>query len=170
MSWCFKHWSERMEKLRVVLAYKREDGAMPWGPVWDTNLAAVSVLKDTSMVYVAWFENYFQRILSFYFSGSAYNYIYSPNAFIYSLRNYYGYGYFKNDVTNPSYATYSHSGYGPTFGSGHDIYLSDNAGYNYNNYFSCSGYNDRYCDNYLWVGSYNFCPSNAEVYYEAFSS
>ncbi|XP_067041439.1 uncharacterized protein [Acropora muricata] len=102
--------------------------------------------------------------------GSAYNYIYSPNAFIYSLRNYYGYGYFKNDVTSPSHATYSHSGYGPTFGSGHDIYLADNAGYNYNSYFSCSGYNDRYCDNYLWVGSYNFCPSNAEVYYEAFSS
>ncbi|XP_015767027.1 PREDICTED: uncharacterized protein LOC107345791 [Acropora digitifera] len=102
--------------------------------------------------------------------GSASNYFYSSNAFIYSLRNYYGYGYFKNDVTSPHHATYNKYGYGPTFGGGHDIYIADNAGSNYNSYFYCWGYNDRYCDNNLWTGSSSFCPHDAEVYYEAFSS
>ena len=133
-------------------------------------MAAVSLLKDAIMIRVTWCENYFQRILSFYFSGSPYSYIYSSNAFIYSLKNNYGYGYFKNDVTSPVYATYSQYGYGPTFGGGHDIYIADNAGSNYNSYFNCHSYNDRYCNNYLWTGSNTFCPDNVEVYYEAFST
>lgn len=102
--------------------------------------------------------------------GSASNYFYSSNAFIYSLRNYYGYGYFKNDVTGPHHATYNNYGYGPTFGGGHDLYIADNAGSNYNSYFNCYSYNDRYCNNNLWTGSSSFCPHDAEVYYEAFSS
>lgn len=96
-------------------------------------------------------------------------YTQSSNAFIYSLRNNYGYGYFKKDVTYSSYATYSYYNYGPTFGAGHDIYLADNAGYNYYNYFRCQSYRSPYCSSYVWTGSYNFCPNNAEVYYEAFA-
>ena len=107
-------------------------------------------------------------IISFYFPGSN-GYTQSSNAFIYSLRNNYGYGYFKKDVTYSSYATYSYYNYGPTFGAGHDIYLADNAGYNYYNYFSCQSYRSPYCSSYVWTGSYNFCPNNAEVYYEAFA-
>jgi len=97
-------------------------------------------------------------------------YLSSSKAFIYSLRNNYGYGYFKNDVTSSSSATYSYYTYGPTFGGGHDIYIADNAGFTYSNFFSCSSYNDLYCNNYIWTGNNNFCPSNIEVYYEAFST
>jgi len=102
-----------------------------------------------------------------FFSGSS-GYIYSSNAFIYSLKNYYGYGYFKKDVNNNyGSATYSYYSYGPTFGSGHDIYISDYAGSNYNSYFSsCGSYTSPYCDSYIWTGSYNFCPHEGEVYYE----
>lgn len=102
----------------------------------------------------------------FVLSGYGY-YQYSSNTFIYSLRNYYHYGYFKNDINGyHGYATYSYYSYGPTFGGGHDIYIADNAGYNYYSYFSCSTYTSPYCDNYLWVGSYNFCPDELEVFYE----
>ena len=102
-------------------------------------------------------------------SGSA-GYQYSTNTFLYSLKNYYGYGYFKKDIDN-SYglATYSHYDYLPTFGS-HDLYIADNAGYNTNSYFAdCQQYRSPYCDNYLWVGSRygnNFRPDELEVYYE----
>ena len=111
----------------------------------------------------------FQIIPLIYFSGSS-GYISSSKAFIYSLKNYYGYGYFKNDVTTSSYATYSYYNYGPTFGGGHDIYIANNAGSTYGNYFNCHSYNDRYCNNYIWTGSNRFCPSNVEVYYEALST
>ncbi|KAM7439996.1 hypothetical protein ABFA07_010748 [Porites harrisoni] len=96
---------------------------------------------------------------------------YSTNTFIYSLKNYYGYGYFKNDVNaNYRYATYSYYNYFPTFGVGHDIYIADNAGYNYNSFFNCgcstyaSPYSYCYCS--MWTGSNTFCPDELEVFYE----
>ena len=94
---------------------------------------------------------------------------YSTNTFIYSLRNYYGYGYFKKDVnTNYVYATYTWNGYGPTFGGGHDIYIADDVGNNYNSYFYCHcySYTSPYCDCHMWTGNNNFCPDELEVYYE----
>ena len=106
--------------------------------------------------------------MHFFISGSA-GYQYSTNTFIYSLKNYYGYGYFKKDVnTNYWYATYSYYSYGPTFGGGHDIYIADNAGNNYNSYFNCRcySYTSPYCNCYMWTGSNNFCPSELEVYNE----
>lgn len=93
--------------------------------------------------------------------------MYSTNAFIYSLKNYYGYGYFKNDVnTNYECATYNYYHYGPTFGNGHDIHIADYASSNYNSYFGCNMYYSPYCDNYLWTGSNTFNPNEVEVYYE----
>ena len=96
-------------------------------------------------------------------------YQYSTNTFIYSLRNYYGYGYFKKDVNRYyRYATYSYYNYGPTFGGGHDIYIADNARYNYNSYFGCGcySYTSPYCDCSMWTGSSSFCPDELEVFYE----
>ncbi|CAH3131419.1 unnamed protein product, partial [Porites lobata] len=98
-------------------------------------------------------------------------YQYSTNTFLYSLKNYNGYGYFKQDITNGyyGYATYSYYNYGPTFGGGHDMHIADDAGGNTNSYFSCRSYRSPYCDNYLWVGSRygnNFRPDELEVYYE----
>ena len=101
------------------------------------------------------------------FVSGSYGYQTSYNSFIYSLKNSYGYGYFKNDVNNyPQYATYSESSYGPTFGGGHDIYIANNAGYNYNSRFNCHSYTSPYCYDNLWTGDNYFCPSELEVYYE----
>ena len=104
-----------------------------------------------------------------FFSSGSSAYQYSTNTFIYSLRNYNSYGYFKKDVNNYyQYATYTYSGYGPTFGGGHDIYIADDAGNNYNSYFYCQcySYTSPYCGCYMWTGSNNFCPDELEVYYE----
>lgn len=106
----------------------------------------------------------------FCFVSGSYGYIYSTRAFIYSLKNYYGYGYFKIDVSSPSNAIYSYYNYGPTFGSGHDIYVADYANSNYNSYFYCAGYATSYCSNYMWTGNNNFCADEIEVYYEAISA
>ena len=99
-------------------------------------------------------------------SGSSNSYQYSTNTFIYSLKNYYGYGYFKNDVSGYGFATYNYYGYGPTFGGGHDIYIADNARYNSYSYFNCHSYSGPYCDNSIWIGGQYFSPEEVEVYYE----
>jgi len=98
-------------------------------------------------------------------------YQYSTRSFIYSLRNNYGYGYFKNDInTNYQYATYSYETYGPTFGCGHDIYVADYPNSNWNSYFSCCSYTSPYCDSHIWTGNNNFCPDELEVYYEVLAA
>ena len=114
----------------------------------------------------------FMFLLFFFsFSTGDFGYQYSTNAFIYSLNNYYGYGYFKNDVNNYyQYATYSSYSYGPTFGGGHDIYIADYANTNYNSYFNCYSYTSPYCSNSLWTGSSSVCPDEIEVYYEVLAS
>ena len=99
-------------------------------------------------------------------SGSSNSYQYSTNTFIYSLKNYYGYGYFKNDVSSYGLATYNYYGCGPTFGGGHDIYIADNARYNSYSYFNCHSYSGPYCDNSIWTGGQYFSPEEEEVYYE----
>lgn len=100
-----------------------------------------------------------------FFSGYR-GYIYSSKAFIFSLKNYQGSGYFKRDITNSYYATYNNYNYGPTFGSGHDIYVANYANRNYYSGFSCRSYHVSNCNNYVWTGSNNFCADEIEVYRE----
>ena len=130
-------------------------------------------IHNCKMVYwtrLSYTESLIVCILFFVSSGSA-SYQYSTNTFLYSLKNYKGYGYFKQDITNGYYdwATYSQYYYGPTFGAGHDMHIANDAGGNTNSYFSCHSYPSPYCDNYLWVGTRygnNFRPDELEVYYE----
>ena len=72
-------------------------------------------------------------------------------------------------VTNPSYAIYSGSSYGPTFGGGHDIHIVNNANSNTNSktYFGYSysvpsGVQDRKT---VLAGTYTFTPDEVEVFY-----
>ena len=107
----------------------------------------------------------------FFVSSGSTGYQYSTNTFLYSLKNYKGYGYFKKDITDGyyRYATSSEYHEGPVFGGGYDMRIADNAGGNTNSYFNCHSYRSPYCDNYLWVGTRygkNFRPDELEVYYE----
>ena len=80
------------------------------------------------------------------------------NAFIFSLNNN---KYAKASNDN---AIYCHSNNFPTFGGGHDLYISDKCNENSNNY---NGTNNTYnfgSNYYLNGGSYNFQVSKLEVY------
>ncbi|KXJ08414.1 hypothetical protein AC249_AIPGENE11243 [Exaiptasia diaphana] len=60
-------------------------------------------------------------------TGSS-SYAYSTKAFLFSLYNTHGYSPIKLPaVQNHQYAIYRGSGYGPTFGGGHDMYISNHA-------------------------------------------
>ena len=72
-------------------------------------------------------------------------------------------------VTNPSYATYRRSGFGPTFGGGYDIYIANNANSNTNSYTNFghsysvpSGVQDKTT---ILAGTYKFTPDEVEVFY-----
>ena len=110
-------------------------------------------------------------VFCFFVSSGSAGYQYSTNTFLYSLKNYKGYGYFKKDITDGyySYATYSYYNYGPVFGGGHDMLIEDDAGTNTNSFFNCHSYRRPYCDYSIWAGTRygsNFRPDELEVYYE----
>ena len=74
-------------------------------------------------------------------------------------------------MTNPSSAIYKSSGYGPTFGWGYDIHISDNANGNTNSYSDLGEYNDYIVpsgvqDQYtILAGTQYFSPDELEVFY-----
>lgn len=100
--------------------------------------------------------------------------MYSNKAFLFSLYNTYGYYPVKLGIwQNYGYAIYTHSGYGPTFSNGHDMYISDHASsnanshvqyvYSYDNPPGCSGYG-YWCS--FYIGQTSFTPDDIEVFYE----
>ena len=88
-----------------------------------------------------------KTINSFIFGGyteadwDGYDYYYKndPNAFIFSLVNSL-YIPVKMKVKPSSYAIYSDISYGPTFGEGHDFYISDQSNTNTDSYSYISSY------------------------------
>ena len=69
-------------------------------------------------------------------------------------------------VTSQQHAIATNANYGPTFGGGHDVYISDNAARNQTSY---SNFGDSYrrpsrTENSLLAGSYNFTPTEVEVF------
>ena len=63
----------------------------------------------------------------------------SSKSFLYSLYNINGFSPVKLQIKSgmQSYAIYRCSTYGPTFGGGHDIHISNNAASNRKSYTSC---------------------------------
>lgn len=95
----------------------------------------------------------------------------TPNAFLFSLHNEEGLAPFKSVVKKPYRAMYRHSSYGPIFGSGHDIYIANNANSNRNSQANF-GYNSVYSvpsdvqnKQTLLAGSHPFTPDDWEVFY-----
>ncbi|CAH3162089.1 unnamed protein product, partial [Pocillopora meandrina] len=102
------------------------------------------------------------------------------NAFLFSLVNKPGWGPVKLTQQGQysyyrSYSTYSCSSYGPTFGGGHDIYISSYASSNSNSYSNLGheysppsghSYGSYFTQSFL-AGSYIFQPDEIEVFYEA---
>ena len=96
----------------------------------------------------------------------------SNKAFIYSLYNIYGYNPVKRVVSGGS-AVMRCPSYGPTFGSGHDIYISDYAKSNQQSYTYCGhtyplppGYSNYGSKCTFYAGRSHFTPTDIEVFYE----
>ncbi|XP_028403848.1 uncharacterized protein LOC114526446 [Dendronephthya gigantea] len=110
----------------------------------------------------------------YYWGGSSGSYRSSSSSYVFSLRNKYNLSPFRSDVYRySSNAIYTNPSYGPTFGGGHDIYISSNANKNRNSY-SNFGHTYRPPSGYgygnsntkaLLAGSYYFTPTEVEVYY-----
>ena len=110
-------------------------------------------------------------------SGSEYGY--DSNAFLFSLVNKPGWVPVKLPQTgkhssNRRYSIYDYRSYGPTFGGGHDIYISNYASSNRNSYSNLgntysppSGYSylSTFAETFL-AGSKNFTPDEVETFYE----
>ncbi|XP_068673412.1 roundabout homolog 3-like [Montipora foliosa] len=110
-------------------------------------------------------------------SPSTCAYASSSKSFIYSLYNINGYAPVKLQVKSggQSHAIRRCSSYGPSFGYGHDIHISNNAASNRNSYTYCGesyplppGYSSSRssCRFYAGGGSYAFTPTDVEVFYE----
>jgi hypothetical protein len=96
----------------------------------------------------------------------------APGSFIFSLRNKENLPPFKAPLKdqNTPYAMYTGNSYGPTFGGGHDIHISNDASsntgsyaYNFNYYYQAPS--DVSNANTILAGTRNFQPSEVEVFH-----
>jgi hypothetical protein len=95
---------------------------------------------------------------------SGYTWQYDSNAFLFSLVNSYNTPV-KMLVFNPQNAIYASSYYGPTFGGGHDLYLSSDSSYGYSNLgYSYQVPSFLTSSQSFLAGSYSFKPIEIEVY------
>ena len=100
--------------------------------------------------------------------------------FMYSTRHYYRYNYYAGyryryrSYRYYQYAIYSNNGDGPTFGNGHDLYISNSCHTNTNSYSDLGrsyrapngyGHGSSQARNFL-AGSYNFKCDEYEVFYQ----
>ena len=122
------------------------------------------------------------RCFKFLFSltDSSNKYQYDSKAFLFSLANKPGWAPVKLPQTgrhssNRAYSVRFGSVYGPTFGAGHDIHISNSASSNshsYSNlghtYSAPSGYSysSTFAKTFL-AGTYNFTPDEVETFYES---
>ena len=88
---------------------------------------------------------------------------------MFSLRNKERLGPFKSMVKEPSRAIYNSKRYGPTFGAGHDIRITNNANDKADSYTSFgrsyllpSGVQERKT---ILSGTEKFAPDEVEVFY-----
>ena len=90
--------------------------------------------------------------------ASAGGHVRNDSAFLFSFDN-----KKKYNVNTPNYAIYCHNQYGPIFGNGHDIYLSNYAPQNNTNTTNGCAY-PLETKNELNKGKSNFTPISYEVY------
>ena len=95
----------------------------------------------------------------------------APGSFIFSLRNKENLPLFKAPLRNQNdgRAIYVHPSYGPTFGWGRDLYISDNAASNTGSY---TNFGDTYQPpsavndpRTILAGTNTFSPSEVEVFH-----
>ena len=137
-----------------TLLYRRStngSAASTFHSLVDNQGETISLIKTTN-----------NRVIGGYnpssWNGSLNNYVSGTEGFLFNLT----YG-FRLTNTNSTYMTYNNSGYGPCFGGGHDMCVSDsNTSTGYNNthsYQNPSTYGYTYLE-----GAYSWNVSDIEVY------
>ena len=114
----------------------------------------------------------YQNVYTLVFILDSGGYTAASKAFIFSLYNAKGYNPVKlTQYQNQQYAMYKEPNYGPSFGHGPDIYISDNATVNLNSCTRCggtysfpSGYSTADCE--FFTGASHFTPTDIEVFYD----
>ena len=122
------------------------------------------------------------RCFPFLFSliDSSSKHQYDSKAFLFSLVNKPGWAPVKLPQTgryssNRAYSVRFRSSYGPTFGGGFDIYISNSASSNSNSYSrlghtysppSGHSYGSTFAQTFL-AGTYTFTPDEVETFYES---
>ena len=115
----------------------------------------------------------------YFLVGSGSGYRYDSNAFLFSLVNKPGWAPVKLPQTGKyssrrKHSIYDNPSYGPTFGTGRDIYISNHASSNRNSYTNLgseysppSGYSYRstFTQTFL-AGTYTFTPDEIETFNE----
>ena len=115
----------------------------------------------------------------YFLVGSGSRYWYDSNAFLFSLVNKPGWGPVRLPQTGKyssrrQYSIEDSPSYGPAFGGGHDMYISDFASSNRNSYSNLgytysppSGYtySSTFARTFL-AGTYQFTPGEIETFYE----
>jgi len=91
-------------------------------------------------------------------------YVNDPKAFIFCLRSTRGNVPVKWAITSTPNAIFSYSGYGPTFGSGHDFYLCDNCNSTGSSYSNLGTGYAAPKDTSMLAGAYNFTVKDYEVF------
>ena len=123
-------------------------------------------------------DSCFPFLLSLIDSSSKYQY--DSKAFLFSLVNKPGWAPVKLPQTgrhssNRAYSVRFRSSYGPTFGGGFDIYISNSASSNSNSYSnlchtysppSGHSYGSTFAQTFL-AGTYYFTPDEVETFYES---
>ena len=108
----------------------------------------------------------------FFLVGASYKS--SSTGWIFSLKNAAKLQPFELTVKSSQHATYCHSGYGPTFGGGHDLYIATQCNANtasYTNlghsYHLPTGYSYGHTNTQnVLAGSHSFTVSDYEVFYK----
>ena len=99
----------------------------------------------------------------------------SSKSFLFSLYNINGYVPVKLNITSSGYSTaiYACAKYGPIFGDGHDLLIPNDAASKRNSFTSCGvtyplppGYSAAGSSCRFYAGSYQFTPTDVEVFYE----
>ncbi|XP_031559065.1 uncharacterized protein LOC116295410 [Actinia tenebrosa] len=133
-------------------------------PQCDGKGPAVTIVRVGSYVFGGYTE------MSWHSNG---HYFSSTKSFLFSLFNVKGFNPIKLPLTgnNNKYAVYWGKGYGPTFGNGHDLYISNHASSNTGSYTTLITYKlppgcsyNKKC--IFFTGSSSFTPSDIEVFYE----
>ena len=109
-------------------------------------------------------SNFFiEKIFFISFSGQCYKQ--SNVSFIFSLKNKDNVPPFKAPVKNHQHAIFTNLGYGPTFGGGHDLHISNDSHTNQNSYTNFGHTYQPPQTKSLLAESYYFTPTEIEVFF-----